>query len=150
MSALLPGWRSLNAVAHIVSLKDLHSRVDQLARKRIFAVLPGCHARGYCLLATPAIFNSDQGSQVRCGLFNRSRSSDTSSAFNAPGNYASLQRSPTNKNALQIIAGRFKFGVADGARTHDNRNHNPGLYQLSYSHRRSSYSTSGLVLLNQI
>ena len=26
-------------------------------------------------------------------------------------------------------------GVADGIRTHDNRNHNPGLYQLSYSHR---------------
>jgi hypothetical protein len=26
------------------------------------------------------------------------------------------------------------FGVADGARTHDNWNHNPGLYQLSYSH----------------
>lgn len=29
----------------------------------------------------------------------------------------------------------YVFGVADGARTHDNRNHNPGLYQLSYSHR---------------
>ncbi len=28
------------------------------------------------------------------------------------------------------------IGVADGARTHDNRNHNPGLYQLSYSHRK--------------
>ena len=28
------------------------------------------------------------------------------------------------------------YGVADGARTHDNRNHNPGLYQLSYSHRK--------------
>ena len=28
----------------------------------------------------------------------------------------------------------FYFGVADGARTHDNWNHNPGLYQLSYSH----------------
>ena len=27
-------------------------------------------------------------------------------------------------------------GVADGARTHDNRNHNPGLYQLSYSHHK--------------
>src|SRR5512139_1160874 len=27
------------------------------------------------------------------------------------------------------------LGVADGTRTHDNRNHNPGLYQLSYSHR---------------
>jgi hypothetical protein len=26
--------------------------------------------------------------------------------------------------------------VADGARTHDNWNHNPGLYQLSYSHHR--------------
>lgn len=25
-------------------------------------------------------------------------------------------------------------GVADGTRTHDDRNHNPGLYQLSYSH----------------
>ncbi len=30
-----------------------------------------------------------------------------------------------------------KVGVADGDRTHDNRNHNPGLYQLSYSHRKS-------------
>jgi hypothetical protein len=30
---------------------------------------------------------------------------------------------------------RLKYGVADGARTHDNWNHNPGLYQLSYSHR---------------
>ena len=28
------------------------------------------------------------------------------------------------------------IGVADGARTHDNWNHNPGLYQLSYSHHR--------------
>ena len=29
----------------------------------------------------------------------------------------------------------FFFGATDGARTHDNRNHNPGLYQLSYSRR---------------
>jgi hypothetical protein len=35
-----------------------------------------------------------------------------------------------------------KYGVADGDRTRDNRNHNPGLYQLSYSHRRR---TRGLV-----
>ena len=27
-------------------------------------------------------------------------------------------------------------GVADGTRTHDNQDHNLGLYQLSYSHRR--------------
>jgi hypothetical protein len=35
-------------------------------------------------------------------------------------------------------------GVADGARTHDNRNHNPGLYQLSYSHRRASIIAEAL------
>lgn len=35
-------------------------------------------------------------------------------------------------------------GVADGTRTHDNRNHNPGLYQLSYSHRIAcEYKRSG-------
>ena len=28
-------------------------------------------------------------------------------------------------------------GVDDGTRTHDGRNHNPGLYQLSYAHHRS-------------
>ncbi|KTD20538.1 hypothetical protein Llan_1791 [Legionella lansingensis] len=26
------------------------------------------------------------------------------------------------------------YGVNDGTRTHDNRDHNPGLYQLSYAH----------------
>ncbi len=29
---------------------------------------------------------------------------------------------------------RKRIGVADGDRTRDNRNHNPGLYQLSYGH----------------
>ena len=29
-------------------------------------------------------------------------------------------------------------GVADGTRTHDDQNHNLGLYQLSYSHRRKT------------
>ena len=28
------------------------------------------------------------------------------------------------------------FGVDDGTRTHDDRNHNPGLYHLSYVHHR--------------
>ena len=27
-----------------------------------------------------------------------------------------------------------EIGVTDGARTHDNRSHSPGLYQLSYDH----------------
>jgi hypothetical protein len=37
------------------------------------------------------------------------------------------------------------FGVADGTRTHDDRNHNPGLYQLSYSHRRDGNYSGALV-----
>jgi hypothetical protein len=41
------------------------------------------------------------------------------------------------KKGLQENLQTLETGVADGARTHDNRNHNPGLYQLSYSHRRS-------------
>ena len=28
----------------------------------------------------------------------------------------------------------WKSGVDDGTRTHDDRDHNPGLYQLSYAH----------------
>ena len=35
-----------------------------------------------------------------------------------------------------LAIAREKDGVADGTRTRDNRNHNPGLYQLSYSHHR--------------
>jgi hypothetical protein len=35
---------------------------------------------------------------------------------------------------LRAYAKCFIDGVDDGARTHDNRNHNPGLYQLSYIH----------------
>ena len=31
----------------------------------------------------------------------------------------------------------MRHGVDDGTRTHDNRDHNPGLYQLSYAHRRN-------------
>jgi hypothetical protein len=34
-------------------------------------------------------------------------------------------------------------GVNDGARTHDNRNHNPGLYQLSYAHHNRDFSRNG-------
>ena len=30
---------------------------------------------------------------------------------------------------------RALLGVADGTRTRDHRDHNPGLYQLSYRHR---------------
>jgi hypothetical protein len=36
-------------------------------------------------------------------------------------------------------------GVDDGTRTHDNRNHNPGLYQLSYVHHREIYNRIGTI-----
>ena len=56
--------------------------------------------------------------------------------------YPPLHRTALRKKELErktanpLISLVF-FGVADGARTHDNRNHNPGLYQLSYSHHRA-------------
>ena len=39
-----------------------------------------------------------------------------------------------NLNLVRLPISPFPHGVADGVRTHDNWNHNPGLYQLSYSH----------------
>ena len=36
-----------------------------------------------------------------------------------------------------------KSGVDDGTRTHDDRNHNPGLYQLSYAHHSGKNALAG-------
>ena len=47
---------------------------------------------------------------------------------------AENKKDPQAEACKSLIYCTF-FGVTDGARTHDNRNHNPGLYQLSYSHR---------------
>ena len=38
------------------------------------------------------------------------------------------------QNRQKMFRKCLNNGVADGTRTHDNRNHNPGLYQLSYGH----------------
>ena len=45
-------------------------------------------------------------------------------------------------DSLRVLAGHMKrprrcrgLGVSDGARTRDNRDHNPVLYQLSYTHQ---------------
>ena len=35
---------------------------------------------------------------------------------------------------INLFLSRLRSGVDDGTRTHDDRNHNPGLYQLSYTH----------------
>jgi hypothetical protein len=45
--------------------------------------------------------------------------------------------------AMAPTGRRRKHGVADGTRTHDNRNHNPGLYQLSYSHHGGLQEAAG-------
>jgi hypothetical protein len=37
-------------------------------------------------------------------------------------------------------------GVADGIRTRDHRDHNPGLYQLSYRHREPTKDTATSLL----
>jgi hypothetical protein len=37
-----------------------------------------------------------------------------------------------------------KDGATDGDRTHDNRNHNPGLYQLSYSRHKDLNTSFGV------
>src|SRR5579864_420317 len=39
------------------------------------------------------------------------------------------------KNPTDAGAKSFKFGVGGGVRTLGHRNHNPALYQLSYTHR---------------
>jgi hypothetical protein len=49
-------------------------------------------------------------------------------------NQSTKEKSPESKRRQGIF---LCGGVADGTRTHDNQNHNLGLYQLSYSHRRS-------------
>ena len=41
----------------------------------------------------------------------------------------------------------FAFWVTSGARTHDTRNHNPMLCQLSYSHHICSLSKAGAKVL---
>ena len=38
-----------------------------------------------------------------------------------------------SEHRQQVFSGKV-IGVTDGARTHDNRSHSPGLYQLSYDH----------------
>ena len=58
--------------------------------------------------------------------------SDLTPAFGPDTGFCSDQNA---KSPVRRLGFLLAFcGVADGARTHDNRNHNPGLYQLSYSH----------------
>ena len=51
----------------------------------------------------------------------------------------------TKKDALQRL-----LWVTSGARTHDTRNHNPMLCQLSYSHHVASFSKAGAKVLQKM
>ena len=46
---------------------------------------------------------------------------------------------PQNQERESEVCG--EIGVDDGTRTHDDRDHNPGLYQLSYAHHGFAYLT---------
>ena len=48
------------------------------------------------------------------------------------------------KSSYSCYCTSFCSGVGNGTRTHDNRNHNPGLYQLSYSHQKSLACPAGI------
>jgi hypothetical protein len=50
-------------------------------------------------------------------------------------------QTPSNSFENDLIN---KDGVNDGTRTHDDWNHNPGLYQLSYTHHKAIIQTSPL------
>ena len=41
------------------------------------------------------------------------------------------------RRSIQLSYGRKKNGVSDGARTRDDRNHNPVLYRLNYAHHKN-------------
>ena len=58
------------------------------------------------------------------------------------------RKPPAHRRNRKTEEGK-NFGVADGTRTHDNWNHNPGLYQLSYSHHWNGCQTATALKLSQ-
>ena len=51
-----------------------------------------------------------------------------------PLGYTPMLRLVVEKAGADAPALRHEYGVGNGARTHDTRNHNPVLCQLSYTH----------------
>ncbi len=49
----------------------------------------------------------------------------------------------SEKMNLELMQVLDFIGVNDGVRTRDNRNHNPGLYQLSYAHHNDICNKNG-------
>ena len=88
------------------------------------ALRPACSA-GYSLPDSPCGFCANYPHSRLCGIHRKNRMASPIAPTNS-------QKTSTWAFWRQVPD---LYGVADGARTHDNRNHNPGLYQLSYSHR---------------
>jgi hypothetical protein len=56
----------------------------------------------------------------------------------------------TNSATFAFYIFTLLSGVNDGTRTHDNRDHNPGLYQLSYAHHfKQNFFAKRLLFLNK-
>ena len=51
----------------------------------------------------------------------------------------STQHTSYNHRAFKLKYPIWLYGVDNGARTHDRRNHNPELYQLSYAHHKTFF-----------
>ncbi len=68
----------------------------------------------------------------------KSSASTNSATFAIRLDYQSVIRSCKDSDeSLAInLTSTTTHGVNDGIRTHDNRDHNPGLYQLSYAHHK--------------
>lgn len=67
----------------------------------------------------------------------KSSASTNSATFALNNSYKTV-----NFVTKSILSWKDKGGVNDGTRTHDNRDHNPGLYQLSYAHHIMTESNS--------
>ena len=63
-----------------------------------------------------------------------SRLSTLEPKSSASTNSATFAKNKPDYREVSTFLGNSQTGVDDGDRTHDHRNHNPGLYQLSYAH----------------
>ena len=115
---------TLKAPKYLTNLVKLVVCRNRLMVAKLYSHLNGVQGVASSNPATPTIYIKDLASQGAKSFLFGGRPN--------PPRVADAQI----KKALDHSRAFCSFGVADGARTHDNRNHNPGLYQLSYSHRR--------------
>ena len=73
----------------------------------------------------------DDGTRTLANRIHQPNFATYSLTCNRPGLPTIDPGRPDNRTFLRATG---KFGVDDGTRTHDDRHHKPGLYQLSYAH----------------